>query len=128
EGFSASAHLSQAFIGLIVIPFIANVAEHWSAVQFAAENKMDLSLSIAANSSTQIALLVAPLLVLVSLLFHPMDLALPPIQLVTLFSSSAIFAYLSVDGESNWFEGFQLLALYLIAAVAFFFLTGTGLG
>ena len=53
---------------------------------------------------------------------NPMDLILTPIELVTLFSSSAIFAYLSVDGETNWFEGVQLLALYLIAAVCFFFL------
>jgi len=123
EGFSKAAGLSPAFIGLIVIPFIGNVAEHYAAVEFAYANRMDLSFSIAANSSTQIALFVAPLLVLISLLFHPMDLALKAIELVTLLFSSAIFAYLSVDGETNWFEGVQLLALYLIAAVSFFFLS-----
>ena len=106
-----------------MIPFIGNVAEHYAAVEFAYDNRMEMSFSIAANSSTQIALFVAPLLVLVSLLFHPMDLALQPMELVTLFFSSAIFAYLSVDGETNWFEGVQLLALYLIAAVSFFFLS-----
>ncbi|HEY1251165.1 MAG TPA: calcium/proton exchanger [Thermoanaerobaculia bacterium] len=123
EGFSEAAGLSPSFIGLIVIPFVGNVAEHYAAVDFALANRIDLSFSIAANSSTQIALFVAPLLVLVSLLFHPMDLTLKAIELVTLFFSSAIFAYLSVDGETNWFEGVQLLALYLIAAVSFFFLS-----
>jgi Ca2+:H+ antiporter len=123
EGFSEAAGLSAAFIGLIVIPFVGNVAEHYAAVDAALANRIDLSFSIAANSSTQIALFVAPLLVLVSLLFHPMDLTFKAIELATLFFSSAIFAYLSVDGETNWFEGVQLLALYLIAAVSFFFLS-----
>jgi Ca2+:H+ antiporter len=85
---------------------------------------MDLALSVAANSSTQIAVFVAPFLVLVSLFFRPMDLIFQPIELVTLFASSAIFAYISLDGETNWLEGVQLLSLYLIAAVAFFFLPG----
>jgi Ca2+:H+ antiporter len=85
---------------------------------------MELAISIAANSSTQIAVFVAPLLVLVSLLFHPMDLIFQPIELVTLFASASIFAYISLDGETNWLEGVQLLALYLIAAIAFFFLPG----
>lgn len=124
EPVSRSLGLSEAFLGLIIIPIIGNVAEHYSAMEFAAQNKMDLSLSIAANSSTQIAVFVAPLLVLVSLLFHPMNLIFAPIELVTLFASSAIFAYVSLDGETNWLEGVQLVALYLIAAVAFYFLPG----
>jgi Ca2+:H+ antiporter len=122
EGVSKSLGLSSFFVGLVVIPIVGNVAEHFSAIEFAAKNKMDLSISIAANSSTQIAVFVAPLLVLVSLLFHPMNLIFQPIELVSLFASSAIFAYISLDGETNWLEGAQLLALYLIAAVAFFFL------
>ncbi len=124
EPVSKSLGLSHLFIGLIVIPLVGNVAEHYSAIDFAYRNKMELSLSIAANSSTQIAVFVAPLLVLVSLLFRPMNLVFQPIELVTLFASSAIFAYISIDGETNWLEGVQLLALYLIAAVAFFFLPG----
>ncbi|MGH9366043.1 MAG: calcium/proton exchanger [Thermoanaerobaculia bacterium] len=124
EPVSRSLGLSQFFLGLILVPIVGNVAEHYSAIEFAARNKMELSLSIAANSSTQIAVFVAPLLVLVSLPFRPMDLIFAPIELVTLFASSAIFAYVSLDGESNWLEGVQLLALYLIAAVAFFFLPG----
>ncbi len=122
EPVSKSLGFSQFFVGLIVIPLVGNVAEHYSAITFARRNRMELALSIAANSSTQIAVFVAPLLVLVSLLFHPMDLIFQPIELVTLFSCTAIFAYVSLDGETNWLEGVQLLALYLIAAVSFFFL------
>jgi Ca2+:H+ antiporter len=121
---SHAVGLSQFFVGLIIVPMVGNVAEHYSAVEFAARNRMELAISIAANSSTQIAVFVAPLLVLISLLFHPMDLIFQPIELVTLFSSTAIFAYISLDGETNWLEGLQLLVLYLIAAVAFFFLPG----
>jgi Ca2+:H+ antiporter len=124
EPVSREAGLSQFFLGLILIPIVGNAAEHYSAIVFASRNKMDLALSVAANSSTQIAVFVAPLLVLVSLFFRPMDLIFQPIELVTLFASSAIFAYISLDGETNWLEGVQLLALYLIAAVAFFFLPG----
>jgi Ca2+:H+ antiporter len=124
EPVSKGAGLSQLFIGLILIPIVGNVAEHYSAIVFARRNQMDLALSVAANSSTQIAVFVAPLLVLVSLFFRPMDLIFQPIELITLFASSAIFAYISLDGETNWLEGVQLLALYLIAAVAFFFLPG----
>ena len=124
EPVSKGAGLSQFFIGLILIPIVGNVAEHYSAIVFARRNQMDLALSVAANSSTQIAVFVAPLLVLVSLFFRPMDLIFQPIELITLFASSAIFAYISLDGETNWLEGVQLLALYLIAAVAFFFLPG----
>jgi Ca2+:H+ antiporter len=124
EPVSRTLGLSQVFLGLILVPIVGNVAEHFSAIQFAAKNRMELSLSIAANSSTQIAVFVAPLLVLLSLFFHPMDLVFAPIELVTLFASSAIFAYVSLDGETNWLEGVQLLAVYAIAAVSFFFLPG----
>ena len=124
ESVSRSLGLTEFFVGLIVIPIIGNVAEHYSAIVFARRNKMELAISIAANSSTQIAVFVAPLLVLVSLVVapQPMNLIFQPIELATLFASAAIFAYVSLDGETNWLEGVQLLALYLIAAVAFFFL------
>ncbi len=122
EPVSRSIGLSQEFIGLIMVPLLGNVAEQFAAVSFARENHLNLSLSIAANSSTQIAVFVAPLLVILSLFIRPMDLVFRPIELVTLFASTAIFAYISLDGESNWLEGVQLIALYLIAAVVFFFL------
>ena len=126
EPVTRSLGLTEFFVGLIVIPIVGNVAEHYSAIVFARRNKMELAISIAANSSTQIAVFVAPLLVLASLLVgpQPMDLIFQPIELVTLFASSAIFAYVSLDGETNWLEGVQLLALYLIAAISFFFLPG----
>ena len=82
---------------------------------------MELSFSIAASSSIQVAVFVAPCLVLASLFFHPMTLIFRPIELVALFASSAVFAYVSLDGETDWLEGAQLLALYLICAVTFFF-------
>jgi Ca2+:H+ antiporter len=122
EPVSESLGLSTFFVGLIVVPLIGNVAENSSAVRFARRNHMELSISIAANSSTQIAVFVAPLLVLISLFAHPMNLIFQPIELVTLFCATAIFAYISLDGETTWLEGVQLIALYLIAAVAFFFL------
>jgi len=122
EPVSRSIGLSQEFIGLILVPLLGNVAEQFAAVSFARENHLNLSLSIAANSSTQIAVFVAPLLVILSLFIRPMDLVFRPIELMTLFASTAIFAYISLDGESNWLEGVQLIALYLIAAVVFFFL------
>jgi Ca2+:H+ antiporter len=122
EPVSESLGLSTFFVGLIVVPLIGNVAENSAAIRFARRNHMELSISIAANSSTQIAVFVAPLLVLVSLLVHPMSLIFQPIELVTLFCATAIFAYISLDGETTWLEGIQLIALYLIVAVAFFFL------
>jgi Ca2+:H+ antiporter len=126
EPVTRSLGLTEFFVGLIVIPIVGNVAEHYSAIVFARRNRMELAISIAANSSTQIAVFVAPFLVLSSLLLapQPMDLIFQPIELVTLFASSAIFAYVSLDGETNWLEGVQLLALYLIAAISFFFLPG----
>ncbi len=124
EPVSRSLGLSQFFVGLIVIPIIGNVAEHYGAVSFARRNRMELALSIVANSSTQIATFVAPLLVLASLFFHPMTLVFAPMELVTLLASTAIFAYVCLDGETNWLEGAQLIALYLIAAVSFYFLPG----
>ena len=103
---------------------MGNVAEYYSAIVFARENRMDLSFAIAASSSIQIAVFVAPCLVLLSLLFHPMTLIFRPMELVALLASSAIFAYVSLDGETDWLEGAQLVSLYLICAVAFFFVPG----
>ena len=126
EPVSRALGLSEFFLGLVVIPIIGNVAEHYSAIDFAARGRMDVALSIAANSSTQIAVFVAPLLVLVSLLFHPMNLIFAPIELASLSFSAALFAYVCLDGETNWLEGVQLLAVYAVAAVAFFFLPAGG--
>ncbi len=113
--------LSQFFIGLIFIPIIGNVAEHIVAVQVALKNKMTLSVEIAIASSLQIALFVAPLLVFISLGFgHPLTLVFNPLELIALIAGVLIAALVSADGESNWLEGAELLAIYVILALTFF--------
>ena len=115
--------LSEFFIGIIIIPLIGNVAEHLVAVQVAMKNRMELSLAVSLGSSIQIALFVAPVLVFVSLLFsHSLLLIFNLFELIALFAASVIAALIALDGESNWLEGAMLLAIYLIIAVAFFFL------
>ena len=106
---------------MILIPVVGNAAEHASAVGVAAKDKMDLSLGIALGSSMQIALLVAPLLVFLSLpLGHPLDLLFPPFELVAMGAAVAVANLVTLDGESNWFEGALLLIAYAIVAAAFF--------
>ncbi len=113
--------LSEFFIGLIFIPIIGNVAEHIVAVQVAIKNKMSLSVEIAIASSLQIALFVAPLLVFISLvLSHPLTLIFNPMELIALIAGVLIAALVSADGESNWLEGSELLAIYIILALTFF--------
>ncbi len=118
---------SEFFVGIIIVPLIGNAAEHFSAITFAVKNRMDVSMAIAAGSSTQIALFVAPLLVFLSLLLgNPMDLVFEQAELLVLGLSAAIFSFVAQDGRSNWLEGAQLLALYVIAGVMFFFLPVAG--
>ena len=124
EGFTQAFGLSEFFVGLIIIPIVGNAAEHAAAVYFAMKDKMDLAVTIALGSTVQIALLVAPLLVIFSFIIRkPMDLVLNnPLELVTLVGSVLIANSIVRDGESNWLEGFMLLGVYAILAVAFFFL------
>lgn len=118
----AELGVSELFLGIIVIPIIGNAAEHGAAVMVAAKNKMDLSFSIAVGSSTQVALFVAPLLVFVSLLFgNPMNLAFTAFEVTAVALATGVVTVISLDGESNWLEGAQLLAVYGILAAAFFF-------
>ena len=92
--------------GAIVVPIIGNAAEHVSAVQQAWRNRLETTLAIAAGSSTQIALSVGPTLVFLSLLLgHPLDLVFSGLELTVLGLATAIFAYVSLDGESNWLQG-----------------------
>jgi Ca2+:H+ antiporter len=115
--------ISKLFVGLIVVPIVGNAAEHSSAVLLAYKDKMDVSIEIAIGSSTQIALFVAPLLVFASLAVgHPMDLIFTPVEIAAVAFSSMILGFIALDGRSNWFEGTQLLAAYLLMAVSFFFL------
>lgn len=123
EHVIVSLGLTEFFLGVIVVPIIGNVAEHLVGVQVAIKNKMDLSVGISVGSSLQIALFVAPLLVFVSLLMgRPMSLIFNPFELAALVAAVSIASLISLDGESNWLEGAQLLAVYLIVALAFFYL------
>jgi Ca2+:H+ antiporter len=117
-----SMGISEFFVGLIVIPIVGNVAEHSSAVQLAGRNKMDLSFAIASGSSIQVAVFVAPLLVLLSGFWHPMSLVFNPIEIAVLALVVAIFHFVAQDGESNWLEGLQLMMLYVMAAAVFYFI------
>jgi Ca2+:H+ antiporter len=115
--------LSRLFVGLIVVPIIGNAAEHSSAILFAAKNKMEVAIEIAIGSSTQIALFIAPLLVFISLIVgNPMDLIFSGIEIAAVAFSAAILGFVVLDGRSNWFEGVQLVAAYVILAISFFFI------
>lgn len=116
--------ISEFFVGIILVPIVGNVAEHLVGVQMAIKNRMDLSLSISFGSSMQIALFVAPLLVFLSLFVgpEPMNLYFNTFEVVALGVSVLIAALIALDGESHWLEGAQLLAVYVILGVAFFFL------
>jgi Ca2+:H+ antiporter len=115
--------VSEFFIGIIVVPLVGNVAEHTVAAQTAYRNKMELSMAVSLGSSLQIALFVAPLLVFISLLLgHPLTLVFNQFEIVALFIGVLIAAFVAQDGESNWLEGAQLLTLYAILALAFFFI------
>jgi Ca2+:H+ antiporter len=115
--------LTETFLGLIIIPIIGNAAEHATAVLVARKGKIDLALQIALGSSTQVALLVAPLLVFVGMaLGQEMNLVFTPFEVMTLSLATIVTAIITLDGESHWFEGVQLLAVYGMVAVGAFFL------
>ncbi|MCJ2519697.1 MAG: calcium/proton exchanger [Candidatus Thermoplasmatota archaeon] len=115
--------LNELFLGVVVIAVVGNAAEHSSAVMMAWKNKMNLSVAIAASSSTQIALFVAPILVFVSILIgNTMTLAFDLFELIAIGLSVAVVSAVANDGESNWFEGLMLLIVYGIIAVGFFYL------
>jgi Ca2+:H+ antiporter len=115
--------LTELFVGVIVVPIIGNAAEHLVAIEMAMKNKMELALGIALGSSMQVALFVAPLLVFISLLAgNPMSLVFNPFELVALIAAVLIAALIALDGESNWLEGAQLIIVYVMLALAFFFL------
>ncbi|MGL5414374.1 MAG: calcium/proton exchanger [Clostridium sp.] len=120
EPLTKSLGLSEFFVGIIIIPIIGNAAEHSTAVTMAMKNKMDVAVEIALGSSLQIILFVAPILIFLSLLFIPMSIIFSPFELVALIVAVLIGNRVASDGESNWLEGVQLLAVYLIIAAAFF--------
>jgi Ca2+:H+ antiporter len=119
--------LSNAFVGVFVVAILGNAAEHATAISAALKDRMDLSLSIAIGSSVQVALFVAPILILASLFVGPasMDLAFPAgLVLMVLLSALITAAQVAGDGRSDWLKGLQLLAVYFVFALTFFFLPG----
>ena len=116
-------HLPTLFIGVILVPFFGNAAEHFTAVTVAGKNKMDLSVGIAIGSSIQIALFVTPLIVLMGwALGVPMTLQFGSFETIVTFLAVLIANFIIQDGESNWLEGAMLLITYGIIAIAFWFL------
>lgn len=113
---------SEFFVGIIIVPLIGNAAEHLVAVQVAIKNQMTLSLEIALGSSLQIALFVAPILIIVAALMgRELSFSFNIFELVALGSAALVAVFVFKDGKSNWLEGAQLLALYLILGAAFYF-------
>jgi Ca2+:H+ antiporter len=122
EPTAESWGLSEIFIGLIVVPLVGNVAEHLVAVKAAYNNDMDLSMGIALGSGLQVALFVAPVLVLIGELINkPIPMVFNTWELIALIASVLLAVAISQDGESNWLEGAQLIAVYLILGTAFYF-------
>jgi Ca2+:H+ antiporter len=116
--------INRFFIGIILIPLIGNMAEHVVGVTLAYKNKMDFSLVTSLGSATQIALFAAPVLVFFGLLVgQPLTLVFTPLEVVAVAAGVLIAAFIALDGRSNWVEGLQLISVYVILAIAFFFVT-----
>jgi Ca2+:H+ antiporter len=120
---SHSIGLSEFFIGAIVVAIVGNAAEHWVAVLVAGKDKMDLAVNIAVGSSAQVALFVAPVLVIASFFLGPYPLALVfnGFELGAILLAILVGNHVTADGESTWFEGVQLLAVYFVLGLAFYF-------
>ncbi len=123
EAATEAVGISPVFLGLIIIPIIGNAAEHAAAVVLSRKGQIDLGLQIALGSSAQVALLIAPILVFVGVLLGVnMNLVFSPFEVMALGLATIVTAIITLDGESHWFEGVQLLAVYLMLAVGAYFL------
>jgi Ca2+:H+ antiporter len=121
ESFIDAFGLSTFFVGVVLVPTIGNLAEHLVAVQLAAKDKMEFAMAVAYGSSLQVALFVAPVLVLIgAALGQPMDLVFTPLEVAAVAAAVGISALIAIDGESNWLEGALLVLVYLILAASFF--------
>jgi Ca2+:H+ antiporter len=120
---SESIGLSPFFVGVIVVAVVGNAAEHWVAVYFALRDKMDISVNIAIGSAAQIALFVAPVLVLASFFIgpFPMPLVFNGLEIGAIFLAGLIANGIAQRGESTWYDGLQLLAVYAVLGLTFFF-------
>jgi Ca2+:H+ antiporter len=115
--------ITQMFVGIVVIAIITNIAEISTAIHFSVENKIDVSIEIGLSSAIQIALFVVPVLMLVSQVFNfGFSLVFTPFEILAVILAVLIVNYLSADGRCNWLEGAQLISVYLIIAIAFFFI------
>jgi len=116
--------MSELFVGVVIVAIAGNAAEHYTAVVMAARNQMDVAIGIAVGSSTQIALFVAPTLVFLSYVISPapMDLLFTVFELVAVGIAVLTITLIAHDGETHWMEGVQLLAVYMILALGFYFL------
>lgn len=128
EGTGQALGMSQVFIGIVFLAIVGGAAESSSAIAMARRNKMDLTVGIALGSCIQIALFVAPVLVLASYFVapRPLELAFGRAEIGALFMAVLIGTLVAGDGRSNWFKGVQLIAVYLIIALMFYFLPATG--
>jgi Ca2+:H+ antiporter len=123
EAARHSLGVTEVFVGVIIVAIVGNAAEHSTAITMAMKNKMDLSIGIAVGSSLQIALFVAPVLVFASYLFpHRLNLEFTLPEVVSVVLAAFVTDQIAGDGESNWLEGVQLLALYVIIGLLFYFL------
>jgi Ca2+:H+ antiporter len=123
EHTAAAFGMTEVFVGVILVAIIGNAAEHSTAILVARKNQMDLALNIAVGSSIQVALFVAPVLVFASYaLGRPMDLLFTPFEVLSVVASVFVLNLVCADGEAHWLEGVQLLAVYVILALAFYFL------
>jgi len=124
EGAASTMHISMIFIGIVVIAIITNIAEKSTAVRFALENKLDVSIEIGLSSAIQIALFVVPVLMALSMFFNfGFSLVFTPFEILSVVLAVMIVNYLSADGRCNWLEGAQLISVYAIIAIAFFFIS-----
>jgi Ca2+:H+ antiporter len=116
--------MTEVFVGVVLVAIVGNAAEHGTAVIMAIKNKMDLALTIAVGSGIQIALLIAPALVVLSYMIGPtpMDLEFTPFEVVAVTVGVIAVNFVAADGESHWMEGVMLLAVYVVLGIAFFFL------
>lgn len=115
--------LSEAFIGIILIPILGNVAEHAASMVMAYKGKLDISIEIAAGSSMQIALFVAPLMVVLSaILGNTMEFVYTPAEMLAMIIGTILAAFALADKKTNWLEGFQLLVAYIVLGIAFLLL------
>ena len=120
-GFVESFGLSAFFVGVVLVPTIGNLAEHLVAVQLAAKDKMEFAMAVSYGSSLQVALFVAPVLVILgALMGQPMDLVFTPLEVAAVGAAVGISALIALDGESNWLEGALLMIVYVILAISFF--------